>query len=427
MKNRHRSTGVLLGLACVLGQPLAVGAQTPPAALTATSVAAPTGLAAALAAAWQLQPEQRTAAERDRAQRATREAARRWTPEPPALEFQHTRGRGDTRAQEWETAVVLPLWLPRERDRTVRKADADLRLTQAQRQRAHWELAGRVREAWWAVLRSEADTALAQDRAGAAMQLAADVERRVRAGDLARADAHQARIAQAQADAALAQARADLQAAQAAWKALVPGVPAPAWDGNALPVTEAMPPTPAEAAAESLHPLQAEAAERIAAARQALELVQSQSHANPELTLGAVREREGPGEPARLSWRAGLRWPLGQGAGHEARTAQAAAEAIEAEVALEQAARRATADQAAAHARLQAAQAQQAAAEQRARWAGELQGFVDKAFRLGEADAPTRLRVELEAAEARRALVRSHIEAAAAISQWRQALGLLPN
>ncbi len=46
--------------------------------------------------------------------------------------------------------------------------------------------------------------------------------------------------------------------------------------------------------------------------------------------------------------------------------------------------------------------------------------------RLGEADWPTRLRVELDAVQAERQLARARIDAAAAISSLRQALGLLP-
>ena len=53
-------------------------------------------------------------------------------------------------------------------------------------------------------------------------------------------------------------------------------------------------------------------------------------------------------------------------------------------------------------------------------------GFVAKAFSLGEADWPTRLRVELDAVQAERQLARARIDAAAAVSTLRQALGLLP-
>jgi cobalt-zinc-cadmium efflux system outer membrane protein len=56
----------------------------------------------------------------------------------------------------------------------------------------------------------------------------------------------------------------------------------------------------------------------------------------------------------------------------------------------------------------------------------ESRGFFDKSFRLGETDLPTRLRIESEAADAERQAARARIELAAAISAWRQALGLLP-
>ncbi len=46
---------------------------------------------------------------------------------------------------------------------------------------------------------------------------------------------------------------------------------------------------------------------------------------------------------------------------------------------------------------------------------------------MGEADLPTRLRIELEAIEAERQATRTRIDLAAAISSLRQALGLLPD
>ena len=80
----------------------------------------------------------------------------------------------------------------------------------------------------------------------------------------------------------------------------------------------------------------------------------------------------------------------------------------------------------AARARADAARTQLAATERRAQLARESRGFFDKSFRLGESDLPTRLRIEAEATEAERQAARSRIELAAAISAWRQALGLLP-
>ena len=73
-----------------------------------------------------------------------------------------------------------------------------------------------------------------------------------------------------------------------------------------------------------------------------------------------------------------------------------------------------------------AARVRLAAAERRARLAVENRGYYDKSFRFGETDLPTRLRIETEAFEAERALGRARIALAQGISQWRQALGLLP-
>ena len=76
--------------------------------------------------------------------------------------------------------------------------------------------------------------------------------------------------------------------------------------------------------------------------------------------------------------------------------------------------------------RVEASRTQLVAVERRAQLARESRGFFDKSFRLGETDLPTRLRIEAEAAEAERQAARTRIELAAAISAWRQALGLLP-
>ena len=161
-------------------------------------------------------------------------------------------------------------------------------------------------------------------------------------------------------------------------------------------------------------------------ARRTVDLTSTQRRANPELTVGAARETGGSGEPSVQSLIVGIRIPFGGGPRQDARVATAQAEALEAEATADVEQNRVTSEAASARARLQASQVQVQAAERRARLAAETRGFYDKSFRLGESDLPTRLRVELEAAEAQRALARSRIEAAAAVSQLRQALGLLP-
>jgi cobalt-zinc-cadmium efflux system outer membrane protein len=166
--------------------------------------------------------------------------------------------------------------------------------------------------------------------------------------------------------------------------------------------------------------------DRAAVAERTAALASTQSRANPELMLATTRDRGAFGEAAQQTITLGVRIPFGGGPRHDARTANARAEAteVQAQLALER--ERVIAEREAAKVRVDASRSQLAASERRAQLARESRGFFDKSFRLGETDLPTRLRIEAEAAEAERQAARTRIELAAAISAWRQALGLLP-
>ena len=155
-------------------------------------------------------------------------------------------------------------------------------------------------------------------------------------------------------------------------------------------------------------------------------LAATQSRANPELTIATTRDRGASGETWQQTFTVGVRIPFGAGPRHDARTAAARAETIELQAQLNLERARLAGERDSAKARTESARLQLAAAERRAQLARESRGFFDKSFRLGETDLPTRLRIEAEAAEADRQAARSRIELAAAISAWRQALGLLP-
>jgi len=161
-------------------------------------------------------------------------------------------------------------------------------------------------------------------------------------------------------------------------------------------------------------------------ADRAAALAALRTRANPELLLATTRERDGRGEPTLRTITLGIRIPFGAGHRQAAVAATARAEATELDVERALAADRLAGEADAARAQVEAAKVQLAAAERRAQLAAESRGFFDRSFRLGETDLPTRLRIESEAAEAQRQAARSRIDLAAAISHWRQALGLLP-
>lgn len=378
--------------------------------------------------AWQRQPEAQAQPLRQQAAEATRLAAQRWTAEPPALQLQTRTDRpGSQQGQrEVEVGLAAPLWLPGERARSAALGDAQWQQVQSQQRAAQWQLAAQVRQAWWDWQRARSDLALAQDRLHSARQLAADVQRRWQAGDLARTDGLQAQAVVAQAEAAQAEAQGALQAARAAlsaWGALpgtAPGAPAPQ-DWRAEPLADA-----AVQAVPDNHPALAQAQAQAQVARHTAELAAVQRRANPELSVAATRGRDQAGERYRQSVTLGLRIPLGDNALAQAKEAAAQADALEQETRLQRERERLAQDLHAAQARVAAAQAQSDAAARHAALVQETLGHVDKAFRLGEADWPTRLRAEQDAAQAQRQLARARIDAAAAVSALRQALGLLP-
>jgi len=392
--------------------------------VVALLTAAPPGMAQGASAikqgfdaAWTRQPEQRSGSLRKDAANAAVEAANRWTPEPPALEVlaKTDRLNSNEGVREYDAAVALPLWLPGERSRAQAAAAAESSAVDAKLQAAQWRLAGEVRSAYWAHERARVEHELAGQRLANARQIAADVARRVKAGDLARADSHQAESAVAAAQSAVAESTVALTEAEQAWSILT-GLP---------PLDGRSEPRPDDSGVGA-HPLMAELSSRRELASKQRDLAGVQTRANPEVTIGAVRERDAFERRYAQSIVVGLRIPLGASSASHVKLAMANADLVEAESQLELESHRRQAQVTAAEARVTALQGAHEAALRRATLARESRGFFDKSFRLGESDLPTRLRIELEAFEAERQAARSRIEVDAAISQLRQALGLLP-
>jgi cobalt-zinc-cadmium efflux system outer membrane protein len=400
---------------------LAAGAQLAPAQPPAPGTADGLSLPQAFEAAWSRQPQAQALALRREAAAARQRAARAWTAEPPTLELAARTDRlnRNSGTREYEAGLSVPLWLPHERSRNAALAEAEAAALESQTRAARLSLAATLRESWWAWHRARVEAEAARDQLDSARRLAADVERRLAAGDMARADRHQAEGAVALAESNLAQAQAG---ATAAWQQLAA---AAGFAGTPATASESAEAEPASEGAGE-HAALAELRDRVAAAEHAASLAAARSRANPELTLATTRERGAFGESYAQTVTLGVRVPFGGGARHHAQVALAQAEAAQARAQLGLEQQRLAAGREAARSRVESARVQLAAALRRAQLARESRGFFDKSFRLGETDLPTRLRIEAEAAEADRQAARSRIELAAALSAWRQALGLLP-
>lgn len=384
-------------------------------------------LAQAYAAAWQRQPVAQALGERENAVRARRTAANALTPQPPSIELggRSDRLNSDRGVLEQQVGLVLPLWLPGERGASQALAEAEMGALDGRMAALRLQLAGEVRDAWWGWQLAGNEQSLAAARVAAAHRLLDDVARRVAAGDLSRADQHQAAGALAAAQAQQAEAEVALEAARYRLQTLTGQLPITTGP-VAEPLAGEMPSAELPNASANAHPLLRELQTRGDVSRRSLELTRAQSRNNPEIAVATRRERSLAGEAMEQTWGLALRIPFSSGARNEARLAEANADLIESRLQFERQGERLSSERAAAQAQLLAARKLLAAAELRVQLAGENRGFFDKSFRLGETDLPTRLRIELEAFEAERQASRARINLAQRISAQRQALGLLP-
>ncbi|MBC7918521.1 MAG: TolC family protein, partial [Rhodoferax sp.] len=261
-----------------------------------------------------------------------------------------------------------------------------------------------------------------------ATQLADDIERRVKVGDLARVDALQARASAQQAQGQLAQSDAALHRALGLWRALT-------GQSQAASLEEALPNAVAQNQAATLlnlqavqneHPALQAAQAQVHSAQARLALTEADRRDPMELGLGVTRERAAAGANMETSVRFALRIPLGGDSRNAPKLAAARAELDAAQAQADAVVRQTEADIASASADLDAARNQEALAAQRAALSMQMQALVAKSHRLGESDLPTRLRADNEKFDADLSLARARIALQRAISLLNQSLGYLP-
>lgn len=374
-------------------------------------------LAAALDAAWVRHPQAAALAARGDAAAARTALAAAPTAGAPRVAVGHLGdrlGRDDGR-REWEIELAAPLWLPgQQAARQSEAAGAEAALA-ASRAALRLYLAGRVRDAGWAVAAARAALDTAQQREASARALEAGVLRRHAAGELARIDANLAQGERLAAQADVAEAATALRGTEQAWRALT-GLPAPA----ALDEERA-----ADAAGDG-HPdlVAAMAAQHAAQAR--LRAAEASRRDAPELALRLVRERDAAGEPWGSALGVQFKLPFASTPQARLNDAAARAELAEAAATLAQARQAVTLEIERARAELDATVRRYDAAQTRQALAADTLRLVEKAFALGEADLSTLLRLRATALDADAERARQRVARAAAVSRLNQALGVLP-
>lgn len=389
---------------------LALAASIAPPAATAT-------LKAAVENAWSRSAALATLIAQQDETAAARASARSWIAGSPTLGLARRadRGSGLRDQRESEVSLSAPLWLPGQRSAREALAARTSEEASAQLLQARLAVAGEVRTRLWEAAGAREALAEKEDHLHHMEQLSADVDRRVKAGDLARSDGllAQQEVLAAQVDVAMARTRA----AQAlARYRLLTGFPdLPSLDPE--PLRESVTPMNARLAAARATELRAQAGLRLAGATRS---------APPSVAVTVRREQErNLGEPT-TSIGLAVQIPLGSAARNRpaetlARTqiAAAAAEAAQAEALVES-------DAALAQEQVRNAETALAAATRRAAALHEHTALIEKAFRLGERQLADVLRSNALTHEADVAERQQRVALGLAHAQVNQARGILP-
>lgn len=376
-------------------------------------------LRAALDAAWQRAVAARESEGQRRRAEADRAVAGSFWAAPPSLELSHRDDRLQSNAgrRETEVGMAVPLWLPGQRAARAGTADAAAAQALAAEQVARLRLAGELRETAWQLAASQAELAQANTLAHGLKQLADDVDRRVRAGDLARADALAAQAEQLAAAAQQAEALQRVQAARARWTLLTGLAAEPDLTAAANDVT------PGSA---TPHPELQLASQSTELARRRVELMRRSRRDAPELSVGVRQDVPGRAEASQGSLVVGLRLPFGTDDRNRPMEAAALSELDVAQTHEQRLRERLESDIGAARDALRSAQAQADAETARAGLLRERAALIDKSFRAGETPLPDLLRALAAAAQADSAAAGRTAALGLARARLQQALGLLP-
>jgi cobalt-zinc-cadmium efflux system outer membrane protein len=365
--------------------------------------------------AWRPNAEQYSAkAEQYAAQLA---ASRAWTPAPPSLGLFGTTDQLNSNLgrREWEAELSTPLWLPGQREQAGAVASADQGAFAQRSALARWQLAGQLRETWWALRFAQSAVTSANQAVDGAEQLAKDISRRVKAGDLSPLDANRAKFSLQQAKKDRSQAQLQLARAEQEFALISRNGPLP---DRAE--------TLQQAPASEHNPLLSSVAAELRSAQERLQQALGDSRSAPDLSLTYTSERDDFDAVYRDRVKLGITIPFGSEARNRPLVSAANADWIAAQTLLTAERQRSASAVVTAQIELrQSREAEQFAREQNT-LAIEQAGWVSKGFALGqfELSALLRSQQEMQAAAAELALSRLTIERA--ISRVNQAAGVLP-
>ena len=348
---------------------------------------------------------------------ARKRAAGRLTPGPPALSVGHLSDyvTGDDGYREYDVELGTPLWLPGEGTAIRRVADAELVQLAAELAVARLAVAGEVRDSYWRYRLAAVAAEVARRRLDAARALQNDLDRQVRAGQVARADLLLSVAETAGARAILSTEEASATQTRLAFRALT---------GVEPPVDVVEPEVPAQADAN--HPRLIALRRTVDVSEATSRLLTVQDRDSPEVALLGVVERELANDP--YDKRIGVRVviPFATEGRNDPRRKANEVERTRALAELRASDYQIRAEVGKAEADLASAKERETLVQERYRAFAERLDLVERSVRAGEGALVELVRARANLFDAEVARLQSQIAVMQARSRLNQALGLDP-
>lgn len=363
-------------------------------------------------------PMQTTLQSREYTIKAKNIVANAMLPSTPAVNVVHQNDvLGSRRGErEWQVELELPVWLPNQRNNRLKVADATQSNFTAGRESLKLNVAGLLRDALWDIALNENNHALAFNKFELANKLQQDIEKRYKAGEMAKTDAMLAQQETLRAEKEQLRAEAELMHARHRYF-LLTGI-------QEIPANFEEPQSKLEDYSQSS--IWTEAQSKVGLAETERDLAQIESRENLQVLVN-IRSNKGPFDNlSNESLGVKVRIPFGGesravpikaaaelGVGHALTERETLRNALE------------TMMHEAEH-NLNVSRAELVIVTKQFEIAKESSKLAQKAFRLGETDLVSLIRVQAQTYEAERAYTTRKIQVQWDIARYNQAVGVVP-
>lgn len=365
-----------------------------------------------------IHPQQSLLAAHQHMVQARRTMASSWLPQAPSVGFSHQNDAlmSNRDEREWQAQMQIPIWLPGQRqarNQVANLADDSLSQDRAGLQQLAADL---LRNAVWDIALRRNEVSLVENRRNTMRSVAEDVQKRFKAGEVARLDVMQAEQETLQAERQRVTAHAELMHAQFRYQQLT-GL-------NEMPARLEEPLSTREDYADSPYWQAAQARLKLAEGQRDLTAIEQRQ--NPQLTLSTRTIQGGFDYAYNSSMGVAINIPL-QSEVHRAPLLANAEQNIgDARTQLETLRRQLENNLHEAEHNLHVSRQELTLIQQQQTIASENASLARKAYRLGELDLNQLLRLQLLAFEAERSLSNQQLQVQWNIAKYNQAVGVLP-